>query len=94
MLRRIHLLRKLQTREDHLPGRFGEVGGGPAGRFGPFSLPLLVVQLLHLVVGEEPRSGPLLGYGDAQAEPNGSRIAPRSRTGAELFDKRWRQKCT
>ena len=36
MLRRIHLLRKLQAREDHLPGRFGEVGGGLPGALDPF----------------------------------------------------------
>lgn len=59
MLRRIHLLRKLQARDDHLPGRFGEVGGGPAGPFGPL-LPLLVVQLLDLAVCEVARLGPLL----------------------------------
>ena len=58
MLRRIHLLRKLQARDDHLPGRFGEVGG-PAGPFGPL-LPLLVVQLLDLAVCEVARLGPLL----------------------------------
>lgn len=58
MLRRIHLLRKLQARDDHLPGRFGEVGGGPAGPFGPL-LPLLVVQLLDLTVCEVARPGPL-----------------------------------
>ena len=34
MLRHIHLFRKLQAREGHLPGRLDEVGGGPAGRFG------------------------------------------------------------
>lgn len=59
MLRRIHLLRKLQARGDHLSGRFGEVGGGPAGPFGPL-LPLLVIQLLDLAVCEVARLGPLL----------------------------------
>ena len=60
MLRRIHLLCKLQAREDHLPGRFGEVGGGPCGRCGLFPPSLLVIQLLDLAVCEVARLGPLL----------------------------------